>query len=169
MLKRHKHFLLLSLIALCLLSAPHHADATSLYSHTGAGGECCTLDGASGTNEAYSQTFTTALDYQLTTADIWLSTQGSPVDGATMSIYADSGGFPTGSALFVSAVGSGWSGGSLNFQTVAFTSACLPAGTYDFVLSRTGTRDGTNDYVTGRTAGSGMGVSNSGVWSTSGA
>jgi len=145
--------------------APVGVHAATLYSQTGAGGECCIVNGATGTDEMWSGTFTTGADYDLTTADIWASSQGGS-DGLTLSIYDVSGGFPTGSPLFTSSTGTGWSSGSLNSQTVNFTDSCLPAGSYTFVIARTGARDATNNWVLGRAAGSGMSYRDSGVWST---
>lgn len=155
-------------IALCaFVFVPSSAYADTLYSNVGAGGECCTVDGASGISEMYSQTFSTASDYDLTTADLWAASQGGS-DNLVIRIYNVSGGYPTGSPLFSSSNGSGWTTGALNSVSVSFSSACLASGSYAFTIERTGSRDTSNNFVVGRSAGAGMGVRNSSVWSSSG-
>jgi hypothetical protein len=106
------------------------------------------LSGAPGDNEGYATKFTTASDYSLTTVDIVAATQGSPADGVYVEIQTDNSNSPSGSVVATSATipSSSYTGGTCQLQSTTI-SGSLPAGTYWFVMKRTGSEDPTNNYV----------------------
>ena len=81
----------LFLIALFFV-LPLSAFADSIYNdaYPGSGGQCCGINGASGTEEMYAGKFTVTGSYDLTSVDLWVYKDNSPSDNVYVEIQSDS-------------------------------------------------------------------------------
>ncbi len=95
----------------------------------------------------------------------------TPTDNIVCSIYATSGGLPTGSALYSTTISGASLTTSFTNYNFVFNNVSLTNGTvYCFTLSRSGATSDTNQYSAGFAASNvysgGTGLQNFGSWST---
>lgn len=115
------------------------------------------LTGVGGTYEMMSQQWQPASLLTVSQVQFRLSKGGSPVDNLVVEIQSDSGGNPSGSVLATSGTinGATLTGTGTDYTFTFATPYAVAAGTYHFVLKRSGGNDGTNYYrVHGNMTGS---------------
>lgn len=126
-------------------------------SMTTATGQNDPLTGVGGTYEMMGVMWEPASTLTVSQITLRLSKGGSPTDNLVVELQSDSGGNPSGSVLATSAViaGSTLTGSGVDYTFTFPTPYTATAGTYHFVLKRSGSYDGSNFYwVHGNFSGS---------------
>jgi len=164
-----RKYLLLSVLTILFICFPGSSYAATIFSNT-VGTAQGTIDGAPGADEAVATKFTASDDYDLTGVSICAATQGSPADGLRARIVNDSAGVPGSTTFATSATipAGSYTSGNCADQSTTITGSIV-AGTYWFIIERTGARSTSNNYVYGdaSTGSNNKAVSSSSVWTAS--